>query len=71
MKNNDRYEGSHCCSKMQECLNNWKLPLDYDPERIHYYIPFVYPYRISQGMIYCPWCAKKLPQDESEEELLN
>lgn len=61
------YEGEHCCSAMNGFLEDYRIPIDYDPELNSYFLPFVWPYTTRQGLRYCPWCGTKLPPMEEKD----
>lgn len=63
------YEGEHCCPAMKQYLEDYRIPIDFDPELNFYFLPFVWPYRIRQGLRYCPWCGIKLPTIIEEDEI--
>ena len=62
MKSCTPYEGEYCCADMKIQLEDWRIPIDFDPETNFYFLPFVWPYTIKQGLIYCPWCGIKLSE---------
>ena len=61
------YEGEHCCLLMKKYLDDWRIPIDFDTETNLYFLPFVWPYTTKQGLVYCPWCGKKLPRPTWKE----
>ena len=63
------YEGKHCCTAMDRYLQDYRIPIDFDPEMHFYFLPFVWPYRTMQGLRFCPWCGIKLPEVIELEEL--
>lgn len=53
----------HCCKRMERYLDDNRIPLDFDPKCNFYFLPFVWPYTTKQGLVYCPWCGIKLPEE--------
>ena len=56
----------HCCNSMQNALEDPRIYIGYEPAYREYYIETkesVVIYVIS----YCPWCAKKLPENLTNE----
>lgn len=56
----------HCCKLMSDFVNDKRLPLKYYPQYREYNIPLIGS-NAMQGIIFCPWCGKKLPRDLREE----
>lgn len=63
----------HCCDKINNALNNPDSALSYLPKYREYFIPVLYKGRTKgkvdalQGLIYCPWCNKKLPKSTRDK----
>lgn len=61
MKRADYSEGKHCCKCMGDFLEDYRIPIDYDPDENRYFIPLMWPHAGTQGLFFCPWCGTKLP----------
>jgi len=56
----------HCCSLMDNFLNDPRIPMYYSPRMREYYIPLK-NHSAAQCIFYCPWCGIKLPKDLRDE----
>jgi hypothetical protein len=58
----------HCCKLMDLFLKDIRIPIRYSPSYHEYYILMLEngeqrgQMLAVQGIDYCPWCAKKLPE---------
>jgi len=54
----------HCCELMDLFLEDQRIPILYLAKYREYNIPLLYKNKITalQGIMYCPWCSKKLPE---------
>jgi len=54
----------HCCDLMDLFLEDQRVPILYLAKYREYNIPLLYKSKITalQGIMYCPWCSKKLPE---------
>lgn len=68
MKRADFCGATHCCKSMTDFINDYRIPIDFNPERSRYFIPLMWPHNGTQGLRYCPWCGIKLP-DVIEEDV--
>jgi len=51
----------HCCQLMSDFIEDQSVPLKYNPKFRAYSLDLrLQP--ASQGILYCPWCGKKLPE---------
>ena len=51
----------HCCENMTDVLLENRLYIGYNPKFREYFVNRKDDKMIVFGLIYCPWCAKKLP----------
>ena len=51
---------NHCCNQMTEYIHDKRIPIMYDSRYREYAINMVGS--SLQGITFCPWCSKKLPQ---------
>ena len=56
----------HCCSLMEDFLNDGRVQIFYSPRMREYYILLKDSSAI-QCILYCPWCGTKLPEDVRDE----
>ena len=57
---------NHCCSLMNDFLDDRRVQIFYSPQMREYYIPLKYHPAV-QGIFYCPWCGKELPASLREK----
>ncbi len=43
MKHFEEYKGEYCCASMKHQLEDYKMPLDFNPEIRRYFIPLAWP----------------------------
>jgi len=61
MKRADYCGAEYCCKEMSDFIDDYRIPIDFDPDKNRYFIPLMWPNNnITQGLRYCPWCGKKL-----------
>ena len=60
------FMGNHCCSLMNDFLNDGRVQIFYSPQTREYYIPLK-KHMAVQCIFYCPWCGSRLPKDLREE----
>ena len=58
---------THCCSLMEDFLNDPLVPIIYYPHLREYNILLKKLSGGLQGIYYCPWCGAKLPKDLRDE----
>lgn len=57
----------YCCNSMKSCVEDIRIPFDYNDDRNTYFIPFQYPsWGVTEEISYCPWCGVKLPEPKEE-----
>lgn len=62
-------EPKYCCEIIKDCVEDIRIPFDYDEEDTMYFLPFQYPNRNTrQGISFCPWCGIKLPMWTIKDE---
>lgn len=57
----------HCCGQMTRYIADVRIPVKYSPICREYELPLFDSDNVVQGIFYCPWCGKKLPQDLRDE----
>lgn len=66
----------HCCIKMEGVLEECDSPLRYIPYTRSYDMEYGSSFQntetgdkicVAESLIYCPWCATKLPKDLMDE----
>lgn len=59
----------HCCEQMQTSVDDERVQIGYEPIYREYFIPLLYKGKIIaiQCLNCCPWCAKKLPTNLTDE----
>jgi len=71
MKRADFSEATHCWKSMTDFIEDYRIPIDFDPDENRYFIPMMWPNNnITQGLIYCPWCGKKLSNHTEDRRLV-
>lgn len=55
-----------CCDAMQNALEDPRIHINYDPSYREYYIE-TKDHVVIYVIDYCPWCAKKLPKNLTDE----
>ena len=61
------YLKEHCCSLMQDFLEENKVAIGYSKKLRAYYIDLKTSKIACQTMYFCPWCGKKLPKILEDE----
>lgn len=51
---------------MSDFLEDERIPLKYSPKYREYFFDLLHSHA-SQGILYCPWCGKKLPSRLGEK----
>jgi hypothetical protein len=70
MSKRNPYGYKHCCSAISANLEDYRVPIDFDPIFRSYFIPFMWPDRQATCLSFCPWCGIKFSkslEDEFEE----
>lgn len=60
-----KHSTKHCCDLMQLNIDDGRVQIFYSPIKRRYYINVVDQKKVTatQGLVYCPWCAQRLPSD--------
>ncbi len=59
---------NYCCQLMTDFLEDKRIPLKYSAQYREYFFNLLNS-NASQGILYCPWCGKKLPSRLGEKWL--
>ncbi len=61
LKKADFSDAIHCCKEMTDFVYDYRVPIDFNPERTRYFLPLMWPHSGTQGLSFCPWCGVRLP----------